>query len=123
MAKAKVNIYINSVRVGKCTKYDYKRNDEVTETTTFDGTEYSPDESPGYDLSISRVDSMTTFENTLEKAMMEHDDGVPIVIQDGNVIVKATGCYRTSKTVNRDTKTKRTHDMAFKCKKIEEEYR
>lgn len=123
MAKAKVNIYINSVRVGKCTKYDYDRTDDVTETETFDGTELSSDDSPKYTLNLSRVDSMTTFENTLEKAMMDHDDGVPIVIQDGNIIVKATGSYRTNKKVNRDTKMKRTHDMSFRCEKIEEEYR
>lgn len=123
MAKAKVNIYINSVRVGKCTKYDHDRTDDVTEIETFDGTELSSDDSPKYTLNLSRVDSMTTFENTLEKAMMDNDDGVPIVIQDGNIIVKATGCYRTSKKVNRDTKNKRTHDMSFRCENVEEEYR
>lgn len=122
MAK-KVNIYINSIRVAKATKYDYDRTDDVTEVETFDGTELSGDDSPKFTVNLSKVDTMTSFEATLEKAMVDNPDGFPMVIQDGSKLVKCTGCYRTSKKVNRDTKNKPMIDMSFRAEKIDEEYR
>lgn len=118
-----VIIYINGVRVAKGNKYDYSMNNDVNETETFDGIDLSPDESAKYEVNISKVDTYNSFEATLEKAMTEYPEGFPLVLQEDKVVVTCTGCYRTSKKVSRDPKTKRAIDLSFRATTLKEDYR
>ena len=65
-----VKLLVNGVKVGKGTKYSWDKKISNDVQKTFDGVEISEDESPYYDVKISRMTSYDpNFEKNFENAL------------------------------------------------------
>lgn len=124
---AKAFIFINGVRVALATKYDIDETTDVPEMDTLGDGVYiqgDDDENTKYTVNISRIDTMSQYENQLNKAMKnKSNNGFPIVIQDGKLKITCMGVRRVSKKRSRDPNNPTSMDLSFKATKITEAYK
>ena len=110
-----VKILLNGVKVAKGTKYSWDRKISNDIQKTFDGTDIGEDDSPYYDVKVSRIVSYDpNFEKNFEAALLAN---IPIVVSDsvnGHTFTDTyTGCVLDSIGGDKAPNKKSTEDLGW----------
>lgn len=110
-----VKLLVNGIKVAKGTKYSWDKKISNDIQKTFDGTDIGEDESPYFDVKISRIISYDpNFESNFENALASN---TPIVVSDtvnGHTFTDTyTGCVLDSIGDDKAPNKKATEDLAW----------
>lgn len=116
-----VKIYVNGVEFARGTGYDYDRKYDSSKEDTFDGPVLEQGDYATFTVKVSRIDTYNSqYETILRNAILEHPEGIPITVVDGEVKDIFTGCILESMAVKRDPKSKRKIDFSFMARTHDE---